>query len=150
MAAVKVNKFEYGSDSATLGFRWTDRVEMFDLAVVANGMEDQNIIKATFLSQVGLEVYQIIKANLDLENEETTLEVIKTRLEEVLVTPRSEYTEICAFRRAVKERDETVNEYAIRLRKLALQFRRHDGERAGAPVRGELWHAGGGTRVCED
>ena len=92
---------------------------MFDLAVVANGMEDQNIIKATFLSQVGLEVYQIIKANLDLENEETTLEVIKTRLEEVLVTPRSEYTEICAFRRAVKERDETVNEYAIRLRKLA-------------------------------
>ena len=40
-------------------------------------------------------------------------------MEKALVTKRSEYTEICAFRRAEKMKDETVNEYAMRLRVLA-------------------------------
>jgi hypothetical protein len=50
---------------------------------------------------------------------EDKLAAINEKLEAVLVTKRSEYTEICPFRRAKKHCDETVNDYAIRLRHLA-------------------------------
>jgi len=53
---------------------------------------------------MGDEVYQIFKSNCVKEDE---LTAIKEKLKALLVTKRSEYTEICAFRRAKKHCDET-------------------------------------------
>ncbi len=79
-------------------------------------LTDAKVIRATFLTMMGDEVYQIFKSNCVKEDD---LATIKEKLKAVLVTKRSEYTEICAFRRAKKHCDETVNDYAIRLRHLA-------------------------------
>jgi len=76
-------------------------------------LTDAKVIRATFLTMMGDEVYQIFKSNCVKEDD---LAAIKEKLKALLVTKRSEYTEICAFRRAKKHCDETVNDYAIRLR----------------------------------
>ena len=115
-AIVPCTRFDYGGDSSTLGSRWTTWVELFDLYVLANGMKDDAQIRATFLSMMGSECYQIYKVNCEDKDD---LAAIKTTMNKVLVVKRSEYTEICAFRRAVKHKDESVNDYAMNLRLLA-------------------------------
>lgn len=83
----------YWGDSSTLGSRWLNWVELFDLYVTANGLTKEEQIKATFLSLIGDEAFQIHKAN---SKDGATLAEIKKIMEKALVTKRSEYTEICA------------------------------------------------------
>jgi len=114
---VPCTRFEYEGDSSTIGARWTTWVELFDLYVIANnltGKDEQ--VRATFLSLMGADCYQIYKVNC---KDNDNLEAIKLAMNKVLVTKRSEYTEILVFRRAVKRKDETVNDYEMRLRLLA-------------------------------
>ncbi len=124
LTVIPLNRFVYGGDASTLGNRWTDWVEMFDLYVIANEMKEATVIRATFLTMMGDETYQIFKSSCKSTDD---LAAIRAGLEKVLVTKRSEYSEICTFRRAKKHSDETVNDYAIRLRHLAKHCKYGEG-----------------------
>ena len=71
---------------------------------------------------MGEEAYSIFKSNRKKENNETLTE-LKTLMAGLLVVKKSEYTEICAFRRAFNHKEESVNDYAMRLRKLSEHCR---------------------------
>ncbi len=109
-------EFVYGSDTSTLGSRWTTWVKKFDIYVTANSMKEKEVVKASFLHLMGGECFAIYEANCQ---ETDDLDSIKADMNRVLVASKSEFTEICKFRRAAKMKDETVNEYATRLRALA-------------------------------
>ncbi len=66
LMVVPINKFVYGGDASMLGGRWTDWNEMFDLYVTANELKSKEVIRATFLTLVGEEVYQIYKSKAQM------------------------------------------------------------------------------------
>ena len=67
---------------------------------------------------MGKEAYEIYKTKKKADNTDTLAE-IKVFMSAQFVAKKSEYTEIMTFRRAFKNVDETVSDYAMRLRRLA-------------------------------
>jgi hypothetical protein len=61
MEKVQLQKFCYRGNPATLGQRFSDWLEMFDLASEANGMRDGQQ-KAYFLMKVGEELFDVYRS----------------------------------------------------------------------------------------
>lgn len=67
---------------------------------------------------MGEEAFHVYKSLKKHDNSDT-LEEIYTFMTNHFVSKRSQFTEAQIFRRAVKEADETIDQYALRLRHLA-------------------------------
>ncbi len=67
---------------------------------------------------MGRDAYEIYKTKKKADNKDTLVE-IKAFMKAHFVEKKSEYTEICIFRRAFRHADERVTDYAMRLRLLA-------------------------------
>ena len=115
---ITCGEFVYGGDQDTLGHRWTDWLFRFDLYVTANNLTDAAIIKSSFLLLMGKEALQIYMTLKKTDNSDV-LSDVKKFMSSHFGPKHSEYTEICKFIRAMKNKHETVSEYATRLRNLA-------------------------------
>ena len=126
--SVSCGRFPFMGDPATLGARWEDWLERWELSVLANSMNDGPKTRATFLLQLGAEATAIWKTKRNTDND--SLDEIKKTMTEYFVPKRSEYSEVCKFRRAMRLEGETVGEYVMRLRSLAqyCKFRELDKE----------------------
>ena len=110
----------YSGDS-TLGSRWKSWSERFQLFIKANGLDpttDAVLIKASFLLLMAQDAFEIFKAKRKADSSDTLKEVQKF-IADHFVLKKSEYAEICAFRRAMRHEGELVSDYAMRLRILA-------------------------------
>ena len=90
------------------------------LAASLIGTTNEAKAKACFLLMMGSEAFEIYKT-LKKSDDLDTLDDVIASLTKHLVVRRSEFTEICIFRRAKKRNDERVEEYCNRLRQLAAQ-----------------------------
>ncbi|RNA17576.1 Retrovirus-related Pol poly from transposon [Brachionus plicatilis] len=115
---VDPGKFRYSGDSNTLGQRWENWLEIFKLHLVATESTDEGKAKATFLIAIGEEAYQIYKS-LKKKDDTDTVQQCYDFMTAHFVAKRSEFTESQIFRRTMKSLEETVDEYAQRLRTLA-------------------------------
>ena len=116
--AVLCGEFRYRGDPATLGSRWEEWLERFELSVTANSLTDPDKTKALFCLLMGHEALAIWKSKRGPQNSESLAEVKKV-MTEYFVPKRSEYTEVCKFRRAMRLEGECVADYVMRLRTLA-------------------------------
>ena len=93
------------------------------------GTTNEAKAKASFLLMMGSEAYEIYKTLKKSDDSDTLDDVIAFMTKRLLVK-RSEFTEICIFRRAKKRNDERVEEYCMRLRQLAAhcKFSNNDKE----------------------
>jgi hypothetical protein len=117
-AAMACETFVYG-ESSTIGARWETWLERFELYITATGLTDAVKTKACFLVHVGSDVYSIFKTLRKADNSDTYLEA-HTKLTKHFVTTRSQFAEDQTFRRATKRSEETVDEFIMRLRQLAM------------------------------
>lgn len=111
-------EFRYIGDSSTLGQRWENWLERFKLYLVTADIQDETKVKASFLLHMGDEAYQIYKS-LRKKDSSDTLEQCYTFMTNHFVANRSQFTECQVFRRAMKTPEETIDDYALRLRQLA-------------------------------
>jgi hypothetical protein len=119
MDDISLEQFVYGGDQSTLGARWSAWLERFKLFLTATNLTDNERIKSTFLLKIGPEVYEIYKT-LKKANNTDTMNELYTKLTTHLNPSRSKLTERCIFRSSSRRQDESVDEYAMRLRQLAL------------------------------
>ena len=115
--ALSCGKFPYNGDPATLGARWEEWLERWELSVLANSLTDGPSTRAAFLLQMGSEATAIWRTKR--KTAEDTLAEIKAVMTAYFVPKRSEYAEVCKFRRAMRLEGETVGDYVMRLRSLA-------------------------------
>lgn len=110
--------FSYRGDSSSLGQRWENWLERFKLYLAATGITDPVKVKATFLIHMGEDAYHVFKS-LKKNDDSDTLDEIYVFMTNHFVSKRSQFTEAQVFRRAMKDADETIDQYALRLRHLA-------------------------------
>ena len=111
-----LEKFVYKGNPATLGQRFENWLELFDLAVLLNGVKDGQR-KGYLLLNIGEELLTIYRAKRKDENED--YETIRTMLSAHLKPNRVVFTEVMVFRRAKRFEGESATEFATRLRGLA-------------------------------
>ena len=121
---VSCGQFDYVGDSATLGSRWELWLQRFKLYVTANGLKDAAIIKASFLLLMGQEAFNVYQSKRTVKmvegvEVEDTLAEVQALMTTHFVPKRSEYSEVCTFRRAMRYEGERVSDYALRLRALS-------------------------------
>ena len=88
------------------------------LYVEANSLTEASQIKASFLLLMGQEAFEIYKTKRKADSSDT-LKEIETFMADHFIPKKSEYAEICVFRRAMRHDGEPVSEYAMRLRALS-------------------------------
>lgn len=113
-----VGQFTYG-DQSTRGARWTIWLERFRLQCKQNKAEEEDDKKSLFLLLLGQEAFALYTAKKKPDGTDKIEEIIAFMTKE-FVTQKSEYTEVLTFRQANRRDGESVNEYASRLRCLAL------------------------------
>jgi hypothetical protein len=126
-----LEKFVYKGNPATLGQRYENWLELFDLAVLLNGVKDGQR-KGYLLLNIGEELLTIYRAKRKDENED--YETIRTMLSAHLKPNRVVFTEVMVFRRAKRFEGESATEFATRLRRAAkyCEFKDIDsGKRIG-------------------
>ena len=116
--ALECGMFEYRGDPMTIGQRWNNWLERFELAIVGADIKDNARIKAKFLLMMGPDAMEIYKAKRKVENDESVAEA-KALMTKEFVVAKSELTEVCIMRRAMKHKGERVKDYMMRLRLLA-------------------------------
>ena len=117
--AHQFEKFVYGRDPATLGARFEDWLEKFDLCAHANGIKETDAnIKSIFLINISDELFEIYKTKRKSDKSDTYQE-IRNMLSAHVKPKRCEFTEVCVFRRAQRLEGETASDFAMRLRSLA-------------------------------
>ena len=116
MEKVQLQKFCYRGNPATLGQRFSDWLEMFDLASEANGMRDGQQ-KAYFLMKVGEELFDVYRSKR--KDEKMPYDDIRKMLVEHTKPKTVVFTERAIFRRAKRQESESVIDFATRLRSLA-------------------------------
>ena len=112
-----VPKFIYGRNPATLGQRFLEWLELFDLAMAINGSKDDHK-KGHLILNMGDELQTVYRSKKKEDNSDTYAEVRKM-LEDHLKPKTVVFTEVMVFRRAMRQQDESANEYAVRLRQLS-------------------------------
>ena len=117
-----MDKFVYAGDPQTLGQRWHEWVQMFDLYSQTNQMSNECSIKSSFLYHMGREALKIY-GTLKNSDGSDTLDQIKKFMADHFEPYRSEYSEVSKFRRSVKRDGETVSEFVSRLRDTASYCR---------------------------
>ena len=113
---ISVKPFIYRGNQATLGQRFEEWLEMFDMAVKVDAIKPENM-KAYLLLNIGYELMAIVRAKrkgLD-ENYEDTRKLLTDHLKPQVV----QFTEVMVFRRARRMKGESSIEFATRLRTLA-------------------------------
>ena len=113
---ISVKPFIYRGNQATLGQRFEEWLEMFDMAVKVDAIKPENM-KAYLLLNIGDELMAIVRAKrkgLD-ENYEDTRKLLTDHLKPQVV----QFTEVMVFRRARRMKGESSIEFATRLRTLA-------------------------------
>ena len=88
------------------------------LYVEANSLTEASQIKASFLLLMGQEAFEIYTTKRKSDSSDT-LKEIETFMADHLIPKKSEYAEICVFRRAMRHDGEPVSEYAMILRALS-------------------------------
>lgn len=68
-------EFIFRGDSETLGERWTDSLDRFDIYVEADGLTYENKIKSQFPFLIGIEAYAIYKRKRKPDNSDTLKEI---------------------------------------------------------------------------
>ena len=128
MEKVPLSKFVYRGSIATLGQRFEDWLELFDLYLVANKIHD-DLRKAHFLLSIGEELLEVYRSKRKTDKTDTYTE-IRTMLEAHLKPKTVVFTEVMILRRAARYEGETANEFAIRLRHLSkhCQFKELEAE----------------------
>ena len=108
--------FEYRGSASTLGLRFEQYLELFDMALVVNKITKDEEKKAYLLLNIGEQLYQVYAATKKGDESYTA---IREMLQKHLRSKTVVFTEVSVFRRATRLQDETIQEYAIRLRNLA-------------------------------
>ena len=116
MDKVQLQKFSYRGTTSTLGQRFSDWLEMFDLAVAANGIKVEQM-KAYFLMNIGEDLLDIYRSKR--KDEKMAYEDIRNMLVDHIKPKTVVFTERAIFRRAKRHEGEPVNDFATRLRILA-------------------------------
>jgi hypothetical protein len=111
-------EFEYHGDASTLGSRWEEFLERFELHITVNQITNDEVAKASFLLLMGRESFRIYRAKRK-RTDNNSLAQMKAIMSEHFVAKRSVYTEVTAFRHTLKLPEERVSDYAMRLRHLA-------------------------------
>ena len=119
------DKFVYGRDASTLGQRWEDWLEKFDLFLQANSIANEEKKKASLLLLMGNEAFDIYKVKRK-STKDDKYEEIKAFMTAHIQVKRCEYTEVMGFRRALRQEGESVNDYAMRLRTAATHCKFSD------------------------
>ena len=122
---IACDKFVYGREASTLGQRWENWLEKFDLFLVANAITSEEKKKASLLLLMGNEAYDVYKIKRKASKDDK-FEEIKTFMTAHFQVKRCEYTEVMGFRRALRHDDESVNDYAMRLRSAAAHCKFSD------------------------
>ena len=118
MAAMSCGTFSERDDPLTVGSRWEDWNERFDLMTEANGTTDAKKIKSQYLLLMGEEAFAVYKTKRTAAKDDS-LETIRKFMSEHFVVKKCEVTERMVFRRAYRFEDETVTQFKTRLQKLA-------------------------------
>jgi hypothetical protein len=128
MEQVPLAPFVYRGSIGTLGQRFEDWLELFDLYLVANKTSEEKK-KAIFLLKVGEELLTVYRSKRKADKSDT-YEEIRKMLEAHVKPITVVFTEVMVFRRAARHEGETANEFAIRLRQLAknCQFKELEAE----------------------
>ena len=112
-----LTKFVYGRNQSTLGQRFEDWLELFDLALGINGIKEEHH-KAYFLLNIGEELLDIYRSKKKSDSTDTYKEV-RQMLTAHLKPKTVVFTEVMVFRRAMREPGESISEFAVRLRQLS-------------------------------
>ena len=113
----KLEKFVYGRNQSTLGQRFEDWLELFDMAIGLNGIKEEQL-KAYLLLNIGDELLDIYRSKKKPNNADTYKEV-RDMLIAHLKPKTVVFTEVMVFRRAMRQQGESISEFAVRLRQLA-------------------------------
>ena len=111
-------RFVYDGDSSTLGSRWEAWLDEFKLFIAAANMTDQARNKAAFqllMRREAREICRTLKKADDSEDLDALYKLMSTHF----VGKRSEFTEQHRFHETRKIPDEPIDEYHMRLRRLA-------------------------------
>ena len=115
MEKVPTQKFCYRGNPATLGQRFSDWLEMFDLTSEANGIKNEQL-KAYFLTNIGEELLDVYRSKR--KDEKMVYDDIRKMLVEHTKPKTVVFTERAIFRRAKRHEGESVVDFATRLRTL--------------------------------
>ena len=113
---VTIHPFVYRGNASTLGQRFEEWLELFDLANSILGYKDEKL-KAFFILKLGDELRAIYRANKNPSKDSYT--EIRTMLTTHLKPKTVLFTEVMVFRRAQRQEGESANEFATRLRSMA-------------------------------
>ncbi len=121
---VSCGTFPYHGDTDTIGARWSLWFKRFRLFLLAKRITEVEEVRANFLLLIGQEVYAIYEAIKPAEQDGTVTTELNEKLFKLMTdhftAERSELAEQSVFSRAVRESGESVDEYYIRLRMLAM------------------------------
>jgi hypothetical protein len=122
-----LEKFIYKGNQATLGQRFENWLELFDLAVSLNGVKEEQQ-KGYLLLNIGEELLEIYRSKRKDANDD--YRTIREMLSAHLKPHRVVFTEVMVFRRAKRFEGESASEFATRLRGLAkyCEFKEIDAE----------------------
>ena len=114
---MNIQPFDCGCDSATLGTRFTDWLDLFKNTMIAKDIKDKERLKASLIVSLGNEgraVYKSIK-----KPDADSYDEICKAMQEHLKADSCTLSEIIKFRQAYRMDHEDVSEYSRRLRKLS-------------------------------
>ena len=115
MERVPLQRFVYRGNPATLGQRFSDWLEIFDLTSEANGIKNEQS-KAYFLTNIGEELLDVYRSKR--KDEKMVYDDIRKMLVEHTKPKTVVFTERAIFRRAKRHEGESVVDFATRLRTL--------------------------------
>ena len=110
--------FSYEGDDASLGVRWSTWLDRFKLYIQTKKLVDEKDIKPLFLLLMGVEAYSIYH-QLKKSDDSDKMDEIYKFMDKHFNPARSQFAERCAFRQMKRHDNESVNSFAIRLRKAA-------------------------------
>ena len=108
--------FDALSDQSSLSQRWKTWIKRFETYIVATNITDDKQKRAMLLYQAGPDMQDIFETLEDTGEDYITA---KTKLAEYFSPKKNVDYEIFQFRQAVQTSDETVEQFATRLRRLA-------------------------------
>ena len=128
METVPLSQFVYRGSIGTLGQRFEDWLELFDLYLVANKTAEEKK-KAIFLLKIGEVLHTVYRSKRKADKSDT-YEEIRKMLEAHVKPNTGIFTEVMVFRRASRHEGEMANEFANRIEQLAknCQFKELEAE----------------------
>lgn len=108
-----MSEFNMGEDD------WVEYSERFDMYLLANGVVDDNIKRAVFLSTIGSAAYKLLRSLVGEEVKNTSLADLSKAMKEHLKPAPNEIAERFRFFKRDRTSGESVNGYITELRRLS-------------------------------